>query len=400
MNRIDGFTAPGYERVAAAFAAAFDGRPTMGAALAVRQDGREIVNLWGGVADERDGAGWSEDTAAVIFSCTKGLVAILAGQLVDAGKLDYDAPVSRYWPEFSAMGKGRITVAQLLGHRAGLSVPDADFSFEDILDWDLVAGSLAAQGSRWDPDQAHAYHALTFGWLAGELVRSVSGKSVGTTFHSRVAKPLNAKAWIGIPGDHAHPIAHMQVAQGLEALWAREAERDSPETPNWGYRAMTLGSALPAALVTQDGGFNDARLQAAEIAGAGGIATASALAAIWSATVVQTDGVRLMTAETAARAAQMVSGGPQAFAVEPPYARWGCGFQIDSEARRYLTPDSFGHDGAGGQVTFADPFHRVGFAFITNWMEDAEADGRATAIIDALRAVVAERETARVLTHV
>ncbi len=395
MNGIHGFTAPGYEPVAAAFAAAFNGRPTMGAALAVRQDGREVVNLWGGVADERDGARWSEDTAAVIFSCTKGLVAILAGQLVDAGRLDYDAPVSRYWPEFEAMGKGRITVAQLLGHRAGLSVPDADFSFEDILDWDRVTGVLAAQAPRWDPDRTHAYHALTFGWLAGELVRRVSGKSVGALFRSNIAEPLKANARIGIPANHTLPIAHMQVAPGLETLWANEAARDSAETPNWGYRAMTLGSALPAALVTPDGGFNDRRLQEAEIAGAGGIANARALAAIWSATVVQTDGVRLLSAETAERAARMVSGGPPAFPVDPPYARWGSGFQIDSEARQYLTTESFGHDGAGGQVTFADPVHRVGFAFITNWMEDLEADGRATGIIASLRSVVAAPLTAR-----
>jgi CubicO group peptidase (beta-lactamase class C family) len=183
------------------------------------------------------------------------------------------------------------------------------------------------------------------------------------------------------------PVAHLQLAPQLAGLWDAEAALDTVDTPNWPYRAMTLGQALPAALVTPEGGFNDRRLQSAEVPGAGGIATASALAAIWSATITRTDGVTLLSPAIVARATATVTEGPPVFPAPPPYSRWGMGFQLDSAARRYLTTRSFGHDGAGGQSAFADPGHRLGFAFLTNWMEAGE-DRRATDIIATLRGVL------------
>jgi CubicO group peptidase (beta-lactamase class C family) len=387
MTESQGWAAPDFEPVAAAFVAAFAGRRQMGAALAVRHEGREVVRLWNGVADARSGKPWTQRTASVIFSCTKGLVSILIARLVQEGRLDYDDLVAAHWPEFAGSGKADITVRQLLGHQAGLSALSTELSFEDILDWDIVTGHLARQAPLWPPGTGYGYHALTHGWLAGELVRRVTGMSVGRYFSETIARPLAASAWIGLPPGHDGEIAHLSVAPDLVALWEDEASRDSAAAPNWPYRAMTLGRALPAALVTPAGGFNDRRLQAAEIPGAGGIATARALAAIWSATVTPTRGVSLLSPEIVTRATQTVTQGPPVFEAPPPYSRWGMGFQLDSEARRYLTDRSFGHDGAGGQSAFADPVHGVGFAFITNWME-AGADRRATGIIDALRSVL------------
>jgi CubicO group peptidase (beta-lactamase class C family) len=386
---IAGVAAPGFEPVAKAFARAFTGRPTMGAALAIRVEGDEVVNLWSGVADERASQPWTEDTASVVFSCTKGLVSILAAQLVEAGLLVYDAPVASYWPEFAQGGKADVTVRQLLGHQAGLSALTSDLTFEDILDWDVVTARLAQQVPLWEPGTGYGYHALTHGWLAGELIRRITGKSVGTVFSESVTRPLEASAWIGLPPSHDGAVAHLQVAPDLSELWKNEAALDTPETPNWPYRAMTLGCALPAALATAEGGFNDRVLQQAEVPGAGGIASAKGLAAIWSATVTPTNGARLLAPETVELATRTVTEGAPVFPAPPPYSRWGMGFQLDSEARRYLTGSSFGHDGAGGQSAFADPIHRVGFAFITNWMEAGE-DRRATGIIDALRAVLAQ----------
>lgn len=389
MTEKQGWAAPGFEAVADAFAAAFEGRPVMGAALAVRHEGREVVNLWGGQADARTGARWTQQTASVIFSCTKGLVSILVARLVEEGRLDYDDRVAAHWPEFAQGGKEAITVRQLLGHQAGLSALSSELTLEDILDWDTVVGHLARQTPLWPPGSGYAYHALTHGWLAGELVRRVTGVSVGRYFADTIARPLGASAWIGLPADQAE-IAHLNVAPDLVALCEAEAARDSADAPNWPYRAMTLGRALPATLVTTDGGFNDRRLQAAEVPGAGGIATARALAAIWSATVTPTRGVSLLSPQIVARATQTVTEGPPVFEAPPPYSRWGMGFQLDSESRRFLTGQSFGHDGAGGQSAFADPVHRVGFAFITNWMEAGE-DRRATGIIEALRTVLDAR---------
>lgn len=385
--KIEGQVDAGYEAVAQAFASGFDQRPTMGAALAVRVGGKQVVSLWGGVADERDNRPWTRGTASVIFSCTKGLMSILLARLVEEGRLDYDAPVVRYWPEFGDAGKVRITVRELVSHKAGLSAPQRDWSITDILDWNAATRMLAAQAPLWAPGSGYAYHALTHGWLTGELVWRITGKSPGQYFADLATGPLGASAWIGLPLAHRGPVAHLQVAPDLAALWKDEAARETGDRPNWGYRAMTLGNALPAALVTTDGGFNDPRIREAEIPGAGGIATADALAAIWSATVCDTQGVRLFKPDTVKVATQVETSGPPVFDPVPPYSRWGMGFQLDSESRRYLTASSFGHDGAGGQVGFADPVHDVGFGYVTNWMEGA-GDLRATSVIDALRGVL------------
>ena len=376
-----GTVQPGFEPVASAFERAFDGHPAMGAALHVLVEGETVVDLWAGVADARDGRPWTRDTPSVVFSCTKGLVSILAARLVQEGRLDYDAPVARYWPEFAAEGKEGVTVGEALAHRAGLSAPRADLDEDDVVDWDRVVALLAAQKPLWPLGTGYAYHALTHGWVAGEIIRRVAGRSVGTYLRDLVTAPLGVDAWIGLPDELADRPAHLQVSPALAALWAGEAAKPPP---NWPYRAMTLGSALPADLVSEDGGFNRQRIRAAEIPGAGGIATAEALATIWSATVTATRGVRLIDDAVVSEATRPRSEGPPVFGGEPPYSRWGCGFQLDSEARRYVGPSSFGHDGAGGQVGFADPSRRIGFGFVTNWMMGPE-DQRAAGMISALR---------------
>ena len=166
MTVVGGRAAPGFEGVRDAFVAAFEGRPTMGAALSIRVGGTQVVSLWGGAADPRTQRAWSADTPTVVFSCTKGLMAILAARLVAEGRLDYGAPVARYWPEFAAAGKADVTVGDALSHRAGLSAPDADLDLDDILAWDRVTAHLAAAGAvvaagdglclpRTDPRMAH-----------------------------------------------------------------------------------------------------------------------------------------------------------------------------------------------------------------------------------------------------
>ena len=383
-DAISGFAAPGFEPVAEAFAAAFDGRPEMGAALHILRDGETVVDLWGGIADARTGRAWEKDTPSVVFSCTKGLVSIMAARLVQEGRLDYAAPVSHYWPEFAAAGKAGVTVGDALAHRAGLSAPREDLTEDDIVDWERMASVLAAQEPLWPLGTGYAYHALTHGWLAGEIIRRVTGRTVGEYFADLVTGPLGVDAWIGLPPEQASRAAHLRVSPPLSALWGEEASKPAP---NWPYKAMTLGHALPADLVTETGGFNADRIRAAEIPGAGGVASAEALATIWSATVTPTRGVKLLEAPVIVEATRPRSEGIPVFGGDPPFCRWGCGFQLDSEARRYLDGHCFGHDGAGGQVGFADPRRRIGFGFVTNWMMGPE-DQRATAIIAALRDLV------------
>lgn len=384
---IHGTVAPGFESVRSAFEAAFDAKPDMGAALAIRQRGRVVVDLWGGVADERSREPWVDDTPSVIFSCTKGLVSILAARLVQEGRLDYQALVTDYWPEFGAAGKDEVRVKHLLSHRSGLSAPRVPLSADDIVDWDVVVSELAAQEPLWEPDTGYAYHAITHGWLAGEVIRRVTGRSVGQYFADLVSTPLGLDAWIGLPAALHDRVAHMQVGPTLAQLTRQLADARTPGRIDWSNEAMTLGGALTPELITESGGFNSPAIQAAEIPGAGGIATARSLAAIWSSTVVETDGVRLIDDGVIDEATRVQSEGAPVWNVPGPWPRWGMGFQLDSEARRYLTPTGFGHDGAGGQCAFADPRFGVGFAFLTNQMEAID-DIRATRIVDALRDVL------------
>ena len=197
--QIQGSFEPGFEAVADAFAAAFAGRPEMGAGLHVLVKGRSVIDLWAGVADARTDRAWAEDTPSVVFSCTKGLMSILVARLVEDGRLAYDAPVARYWPEFAAAGKAEITVGQALAHQAGLSAPRDTLSEDDIVDWERMVSVLAAQAPLWPIGSGYAYHALTHGWLAGELVRRATGLSPGTYFQQLIVEPLGVDAWSGLP---------------------------------------------------------------------------------------------------------------------------------------------------------------------------------------------------------
>ena len=387
MTRVDGHVDAAFEAVREAFSDGLETDEPSGAALAVWHHGRPVVDLWGGQVDPRSQAPWQADTIAPVFSCTKGLTSILVAQLVQEGLLDYDEPAARVWPEFAQAGKHNATVGDLLAHRAGLMAPAIPLSTDTMLDWDLVTSQLAAQAPQWEPGTAYGYHAITHGWLAGELVRRVTGKSPGTVFAERVAAPLKADAWIGLPAEHTSRTAY--AWSGTAASGEGPPVTDADEIALL-ERSLTLGSALPVTLVGDGTGFNDPRVQAAEIPGAGGIASARALAAIWSATVIETDGVRLLSDEVIAQAARERSAGAPVVGIPAPWARWGAGFQLDSPARRYLTDKSFGHDGAGGQVTFADPVTKIGFAFVTNRMEHGPEDERATRIANALREVLSE----------
>lgn len=378
---IEGSVASGFEPVCEAFARAFEGRPRMGASLAVRVGGKQVVSLWAGTADFRTGRPWERETPSVIFSCTKGLTSLMLARLVDEGRLSYSDVVAAHWPEFASAGKDGVTVAQLAAHRAGLSAPRKDLTLEDLLDWETMAGVLAEQAPLWAPGTGYAYHALTHGWLMGEMIRRITGEGVGAHFRRTITGPLRAAVWIGAPEAALRHVAHLHLEPAPSPDSAPIAADD------WAQRAVTLCGALPISLVTETGGFNDKRLLAAEIPGAGGIATAEGLAAIWSAAVTETEGQRFLSDAGIARALVPLSEGAPVFAPTPPFPRWSAGFMLDSAHRRLLGPRSFGHDGAGGQIAFADPDHAVGFAFITNQMEGRD-DARGNDVVTALRSVL------------
>ena len=179
--------APGFERVRDVFGDNFENNGDVGAALCVYRHGRKVVDLWGGLADAGTGRPWTRDTLQLVYSATKAATATCAHLLAQRGELDLDKPAAHYWPEFAAAGKADIPVRWLLSHRAGLPVIDNPMPLADLLAWDPMAAALAAQRPVWEPGTAHGYHGRTFGWLVGEVIRRVSGRSVGTFFAEEIA---------------------------------------------------------------------------------------------------------------------------------------------------------------------------------------------------------------------
>src|SRR5688572_12340116 len=193
---VQGDVAEGWGKVADVFLAGFDGDPgEVGASCSVYAGGRQVVDLWGGLADQETARPWTRDTLMQVASTTKGATAICAHLLVQRGQLDLDAPVVQYWPEFGAQGKDRIPVRWLLSHQAGLPVVDGPLTFEQMRDWDPVIRALEEQPPLWEPGAEHVYHSVTYGYLVGELIRRVSGRSPGTFFAEEVASPLGLQAW-------------------------------------------------------------------------------------------------------------------------------------------------------------------------------------------------------------
>ncbi|GAA1126036.1 serine hydrolase domain-containing protein [Arthrobacter flavus] len=383
-NGIHGSADERFASVRDAFAAAFAGRPRMGAALAVHHQGELVVDLWGGVADARDSTPWTRDTSTVVFSCTKGIMSILIARLVEAGRLDYETPITDVWPEFSAHGKGGITVGDALAHRAGVSAPRRSVSLEEALDWDIMTGLLAGQEPLWEPGSGYAYHALTHGWITGEIIRRVTGKMPGEYLAETLAGPLGAELRVGVPVDEQSNIAHLEAGESLRELVQMQIAAADPGVMDWPNHAMTLGEAFPQELVSPSSGFNRSDVRAGSFPGAGGIATARGLSAAWSSVIHDTATTRRLDPTVLKRATEAGSEGSPVFPAPAPWPRWGAGFQLDSEARHYVSADGFGHDGAGGQVSFAEPDLGLSIAFVTNWMEAGD-DQRATRIVDELR---------------
>lgn len=380
-TNIQGFVAPGFEQLAETFEQTNHNSPG-GSSLSILISGETVIDLWAGTANPYTANAWEADTPTVVFSCTKGIMSLLIGRLVQDGRLDLDDPVINYWPEFGANGKKSITVRQLLAHRAGLAAPQQDINLDTALNWEAVTAELAAQKPLWEPGTSYGYHALTFGWLSGELVRRVTGKTVSQYLHDAVTGPLAADFWIGVPDDVAPRVARL-VASDTLGQAAPDPSSIDPSDAYWMERSMTLGSAFPASLVKPGEGFDDQRVQRAEIPGAGGIATAKGLATIWSAAVTKTHGTRLLNDAVTADMTTVQSEGAPVWWLPGPYPRWGTGFMLTSQRRRFLSPRSYGHDGAGGQVAFASPEHELGFAYTTNVLQGQD-DNRGTSLVQSL----------------
>jgi CubicO group peptidase (beta-lactamase class C family) len=384
-TEIHGQAEEGFGPVADAFGVNFDKGGERGAAVVLYVGGRKVVDLWGGVADRRNGRSWLQDTPAVVFSVTKGVLAICAYQLVGQGRLDLDAPVVRYWPEFAANGKAATTVRMLLSHRAGLVALDRNLSFSDVLAGDPVIRAIEAQAPLWDPGAAHSYHTMTYGWLVGEVIRRISHKSPGEFLRSELSRPLGLDLWIGAPEAVIKRAAWLEppMPDSDPVLGAVVAEWFASEPV--AERAGSMGGAFGFPLTAGQVTFNDPAIQRAEIPGANGMGTAESFARLYAACVSEIGGRRIMTSAQIDDALVVQSSGQQVVGPPDRGERWGTGFALDSPpAQPLLGPRSFGHGGAGGELAFADDTYGVGFGYINNRMGGI-GDARATLLTAAVR---------------
>jgi CubicO group peptidase (beta-lactamase class C family) len=387
-TQVHGFVAHGFEKIKTTFQEIISQAPEAGSAVSMWHKGENVVNLWGGLANRESKAAWEENTKVVVFSSTKGLMSLALAQLFEAGKFSYDDLVSKYWPEYQGAGKERTTIAQLVSHQAGVPFFAADIQPDQVINWDYMVSKIEQEAPMWQPGSSYAYHAITHGWLTGELIRRVSGMSPGEYLAKEISAPLYADTWLGLPAELEREVAPSFVHPDLTAFFVDLAKQNI-DAGNFLIRSLTLGQAFSMNLVGKNEGFNSQKVHAAEIPGAGGISTAHGISKIWSSVVHETDGVRLLNDESIAHVTKVQSEGKPFTDLEPPYSKFGMGFQLDSAARGYLTNSSFGHDGAGGQCAFADPEHKIGFAFVTTEMRGGEVeDDRATRLIGDLRGVL------------
>lgn len=380
---VAGLVEPGYGAVADALVRSFERSGEVGAACSVYRDGQPVVDVHAGLADASAGRPWTADTLALVFSCTKGVTAICANLLVERGLLDLDAPVARCWPEFAANGKEGVLVRHVLSHSAGLPVIEGDFTLEAALAWDPVVEQLARQEPRWAPGTAAGYHVRSFGWLTGEIVRRVTGRTVGRFVADELAGPLDLELWIGLPESEEPRVARMIPPR----------EPDDPEVRAVMETLLApgtlMGDALngPSGLFHYDEMWNTRALRAAELPSSNGITTARSLARLYAATVGEVDGTRVLAADTVARARTAEIDGTDAVLGIP--MRYGLGFALGPSLPPACGPAAFGHPGAGGSLAFADPEARIGFAYVMNAMVvAAPVDPRANRLVRATYAAL------------
>ena len=385
---VNGAVAEGFEPVREAFARNFAVLGDKGAALAVYRDGHRVVDLWGGTKDVDGGAPWERGTAQIVRSATKGVAAAVLLLLHQRGELDLDAPVGEYWPEFKAAGKERTRVWHLLAHRAGVPVLDTALTPAEALDPVPAAEAVAAQAPVWEPGSDHGYHAQTYSWLTGELVRRVTGRDIGAWIAAEIAGPVGADLWLGLPaGEQARVDRVGEVGPPADAAGVL---RTRPK------RAVAEAYADPASLtrrafaaITPLPDENDPAYRAAALPASNGIATADGLARFYASLIGEVDGgTRLFTPDTVELARAERSAGPDRVLVVA--TRFGLGYMLHGAASPLLTPASFGHPGRGGALGFADPETGIAFGYVTNgFRKSVTADARAQALVGAVRGVIA-----------
>ena len=385
MLTIDGHCEPRFTAVREAFFHNFREHGDVGASVCVYLDGERVVDCWGGHADPARARPWTADTVVSVASTTKGMVALCAHMLAERGKLDLDAPVARYWPEFARAGKEDIPGRWLLSHRAGLPAIRRALPPEALLDWSAMTAALAETTPWWPPGSRHGYHAITFGHLVGEVIRRVDGRSVGTFLREEVTGPLHADFFIGVPEE-------------ADARAATVLPPPPPSEPTiWDTLLADPDSVSGRTFLNPPRAadlINTRAWRAAEIPAANGHASARGIARVYAALARggELDGVRLLTPVAIERAIVEQSSGRDEVLTFP--TRFATGFMLGTPGGRFdCGPgrQTFGHPGHGGSIGFADPDARLAFGYVTNQYVTGTArqpDRRAASLVDAAYAAL------------
>ncbi|AKJ12609.1 esterase [Streptomyces incarnatus] len=384
---VNGTVAEGFEPVREAFATNFALLGERGAAVAVYRDGHRVVDLWAGTRDVDGTAPWEPGTAQIVRSATKGVAAAALLLLHQRGELDLDAPVGAYWPEYKAAGKEHTLVRHVLAHRAGVPVLDRPLTPAEAADPDLGAAAVAAQAPVWEPGTDHGYHAQTYSWLTGELIRRITGRPAGAWIAQEIARPVGADLWLGLPeSEHARvgrvgPLEAPEAVGGLKARPKRAVAEAYADPDSLTRRAFAAITPLPDE--------NAPAYRAAALPASNGIATADGLARFYASLIGAVDGgSRLFSPETRELARAEQSAGPDRVLVVG--TRFGLGYMLHGAASPLLSPASFGHPGRGGALAFADPETGIAFGYVTNgFRKSVTADPRAQALVRAVRTALA-----------
>jgi len=380
---IRGHCDPAFIPVKKAFQKNFRHQLETGAAISLVAEGKPVVDLWGGWTDFRRRRPWRSDTLANIYSATKGVTAVCAMRLMDQGRLDPDKPVAAYWPEFRGHGKEVITVRMLLNHTAGMVGLRKQLPGRALYNWPVITAAYAEEPPWWTPGQKHGYHAISFGWLLGQVIRNITGMSVGKYLRQEITGPLGLDLHIGLsPAEH-HRCATMIMLR-LRPSIHKDALR---------FAGALLGNITgptaraftnPASIIT---GVNSPAWRSAEIPSANGQSTAAALAALYGilATGGGQNGRQILSQNGVDQCSRREVAGRDAVLQLP--TRFGPGFMLNQEnSSGNFGPGrrSFGHPGAGGALGFADPDARLGFGYVMNKMDTyILVDPRARRLIDA-----------------
>lgn len=383
MSDVGGSVDPRFAAVRDEFAAQLAKGEHVGASVAVYHRGAKVADLWGGVMDRESNAPWRDDTMVICMSVTKGLAAACVHLLAERRALSYDDPVAKFWPEFAQQGKERISVRQVLSHQSGMALVPDGIASGDLVDWERMTGALAAAPPAWEPGTATGYHALTFGWLTGEIVRRIDGRSVGTFFRDEIAGALDLRdIHIGLP-----PSAEPRVAKLISLM------PDTPET-----RKARDQLVPPESMTRRASAPRDERMlevldspqgHQAEMPAVNGIMTARDLARFYAmfANYGELDGARLLSEARVRELSAQVTLRRDKVLIIP--IGWALGYMTGGLPGWSQGPrvTSFGHPGFGGSVGFADPEIGLAFACTLNGLDaDFFGTGRASRLAAAARA--------------